>query len=311
MGDFTSRKFDHDYQGVCSYHIIFHKNVASPDFGELRTDPHKTPKDDGYASIHYSPLGHIILKEIYGIHIHQPLIVVTQYKVMPDHVHLLIRIMDRIPHHIGFYLGIFMSGVTSKWRLYNGGNQDIPSVFENNYTDRPIYVNSRYEIAKKYIKENPYRLAMRKVHPEFFRRVRNLSINGIQFQAYGNLFHFRNPFMTQVIVHRSNTQWENDELIAFLRDEIRKGGVLVSPFISPLEKQIRKEAVENGGRIIQIQKDPFGERFKPAGADFELCCQGQLLIIAPMDSMGKVISRQICKDMNKIAEDIVKGNFRI
>lgn len=311
MGDFTCRKFDHDYKGVCSYHIIFHKSEVTPDFGELRIDPSKTPKDDGYASIHYSPLGRLILKEIYGIHIHQSLIVVTQYKVMPDHVHILIRVMERIPKHIGFYLGQFMSAVTRSWRLYNDSDSSLPSVFKENYTDRPIYINERYVIAKKYIKDNPYRLAMRRVHPEFFRRVRNLSINGVPFQAYGNLFHLRNPFMTQVIVHRANTERDNEGLVAFMREEIRKGGVLVSPFISPLEKQIRREAVENGGRIIQIQKDPFGERFKPAGADFELCCNGQLLIIAPMESMGKIISRQICKDMNKIAEDIAKGNFRI
>lgn len=311
MGDFTCRKFDHDYKGVCSYHIIFRKNEVSPDFGELRIDPYKTPGDDGYAYIHYSPLGHIILKEIYDIHVHQPQIVVTQYKVMPDHVHLLIRVMERIPHHIGLYMGLFMRTVTLRWRIYNGGDSNIPSVFERNYTDRPIYNNDRYVIAKKYIKDNPYRLAMRRIHPEFFRRVRDLYIDGVPFQAYGNLFHLRNPFISQVIVHSANTQRENDALFALWRDEIEKGGILVSPFIAPPEKQIRKEAVENGGRIIHIQKDPFGERFKPAGADFELCCQGQLLIIAPVDSMGKAISRQICKDMNKIAENIAKGNFRV
>lgn len=311
MRDFTCRKFDHDYKGVCSYHIIFHKSEVTPLFGELRIDPSKTPKDDGYAFIFYSPLGHIILKEIYDIHVHQPLIVVTQYKVMPDHVHILIRVMARIPYHIGFYLGQFMSAVTRRWRFYNGDNPAIPNVFKENYTDRPIYNNDRYKIAKKYIKDNPYRLAMRKVHPEFFRRVRSLSIDGVPHQAYGNLFHLRNPFMTQVIVHRANTERQNEEQFALWREEIHKGGVLVSPFIASLEKKIRKEMVENGGRIIQIQKDPFGEKFKPAGADFELCCNGQLLIIAPMESMGKEISRQICKDMNKIAEEIAKGNFSI
>ena len=279
--------------------------------GELRIDPHKSPGDEDYAFIYYSNLGHIILKEIFNIHAHQPLIVLTQYKVMPDHIHLLIRVMDRIPHHIGFYMGEFMSAVTHRWRIFNGANPSDAKVFEENYTDRPIYVNARYKVAKKYIKDNPYRLAMRRIFPDFFRRVRNLTIDGKPFQAYGNLFHFRNPFMSQVIVHRCNTAIQNEELFAHWREEIRKDGVLVSPFIAPLEKMMRKEAAENGGRIIHIQKDPFGERFKPAGADFELCCKGRLLIVAPMVSMWKEISQTICREMNQVAAQIVNGNFSV
>lgn len=91
---------------------------------------------------------------------------------MPDHVHLLIRVMNRIPRHIGFYMGQFMGGVSRKWSLLNDGNENLPKVFKDNYTDRPIYNNRRYNVAKKYIKDNPYRLAMRHHHQEFFRRVR-------------------------------------------------------------------------------------------------------------------------------------------
>ncbi len=72
-----------------------------------------------------------------------------------------------------------------------------------------------------------------------------------------------------------------------------KGTVLVSPFISKSEKAIRVEAEDIGANIILITHEAFGERFKPAAHDFNLCSQGRLLIISLGMPLNTPISRTI------------------
>lgn len=40
-------------------------------------------------------------------------------------------------------------------------------------------------------------------------------------------------------------------------------------------------ARDNGGKIILLRDQGFEERFKPNGAEFELCAAGCLLLLAP------------------------------
>lgn len=76
--------------------------------------------------------------------------------------------------------------------------------------------------------------------------------------------------------------------------------MLVSPFISQAEKEIRAAAEEAGGRFILITNEPMGERYKPSGRDFELCEAGRLLIISA--GIGGDLSRSACLAMNNMAK---------
>lgn len=118
-------------------------------------------------------------------------------------------------------------------------------------------------------------------------------------QLYGNIHLLNNPFKEQVIVHRADTpeQFERNKE-KWLYTAVN-GGILVSPFISKREKEIRREAEELGGRFILITNRPLGEREKPVGKDFELCAEGRMLIIAPQTPMD--FSRIACQQMNKLA----------
>lgn len=111
-----------------------------------------------------------------------------------------------------------------------------------------------------------------------------------------------NPFKDQVIVHRADSdQVYNAHLDRWLYNAAN-GGVLVSPFISPREKSVKKEADTIGGRFIQITNRPFEDREKPYGHDFDLCAQGRLLIIAP--AAGMPMDRASCLKMNSLAQII-------
>ena len=62
----------------------------------------------------------------------------------------------------------------------------------------------------------------------------------------------------------------HDLKVCWLRT-IENGGVLVSPFISVAEKRVRDYAIANDGRLILIEQNGFGPRYKPSGQYFELC----------------------------------------
>ncbi len=127
-------------------------------------------------------------------------------------------------------------------------------------------------------------------------------IGGIPCQLYGNIHLLDNPFKEQVIVHRA----DSDEIYSSNRDRwlytAGNGGVLVSPFISKREKEIRHEAELLGSRFILITNKPFGEREKPMGRDFDRCAEGLRLIIAPQTAWN--FSRTACQQMNALANHI-------
>lgn len=47
------------------------------------------------------------------------------------------------------------------------------------------------------------------------------------------------------------------------------------------EKRIKKQALEEGLRLIHVQADPIGRYWKPERSRFEACAHGSLLILAP------------------------------
>lgn len=285
----------HDYQSRCIYHLTLLKAKSIPQFSVLKGN---FPE----IVVERTSLGKIIETEILNLNNLSTNLKVLQYVIMPDHIHILLFVTDRLDRHLGKYLGQFKVRVGQAFREING---ESLSIFEKDFDDRILHKKRSLDCVFKYIRENPYRLAIRRAHPEFFRRVRNIEIGGRSCQAYGNLFLLRNPFKEQVVVHRADTAEKR------MSDRERwiytasNGGVLVSPFISRDEKAIRHEAEELGCRIILVTNTTFGDRYKPSAHDFDLCCNGRLLLISAGEGQ---LDRRMCLSMNKIAENICNYN---
>ncbi|MCH5236631.1 MAG: hypothetical protein J1E95_02390 [Muribaculaceae bacterium] len=152
---------------------------------------------------------------------------------------------------------------------------------------------------------------MRIQRPDFFTRINNLVVCGQNVQAYGNLFHLRNPDKYALKLSRAYTLQQKEELKRLWVTEAIKGSVLVSPFISKEEKEIRKVAEAVNGKFILIQQEAFGPRYKPPGHLFELCEKGRLLIISLGLPLKTVLSREICTRMNSLAETICSHSTRL
>lgn len=309
--DFTHRnnrrKKNHDYRAPWKYHITIVKATGVPEFSTLSIRELKP----GGVSTEISLLGRIIENAVWNIHKHNPKVKVLQYVIMPDHIHLLIQVTSRLDKPIGNEIGGFKTGISNMWRRMHC--DDSLDIFEEGFNDKIIYPDRELNDVFEYIRQNPYRLAIRRMRPEFFQKTRNIFIENREVQAYGNLFHFRNPFKYALIIHRNDTEVQFNHKLDECIYYAANGGIVVSAFISPREKEIRKAIESIDGKIILIHNKPFADREKPARHDFNLCSKGKLLIISPIDyaSLPKTVhpSRTQCLDMNSLAEKIAEFRF--
>lgn len=279
--------------------VTIGKHKSCPYFGSLR---YANPDD---AHVELSPLGAILDYQIEITPKYNPEIAILDKVIMPDHAHILIQVLEPIEKHFGDIIQALKSATTSAFRKMQG----LPgqTVFDDGFHDRIVRNHHQLDTLYRYIRENPYRLAVRRVNPGFFSRINKLKIGDTDCQAYGNMQLLLNPFKEQVVVHRADSadvrQANRDRWL----HSAANGGVLVSPFISPDEKAVRSEAGALGAKIILISCEPMHGRFKPAAADFALCVSGRLLIITPANlSFSGTLSRDHCLSMNALAAEICK-----
>lgn len=286
----------HDYTQRQIYHITLKKTPEAMPFGSLAGDWRLKPGTPGSSYIQASPLGKIVkdcLRQIQSIH---PALRICQYALMPDHLHLILSVESTLDDILGRKLAAFKVMVNNR--------AAIESIFEKGFNDQILTTARNLNDIYTYLRENPHRLAVRRANPDFFRRQNSLTIGGIAYQAYGNIHLLGCPFKEQVIVHRADTPEQFQHHKDRWLHTAANGGVLVSPFISKREKEIRSESKTAGGRLILITHEAFGERFKPAAHDFDLCTAGLLLIISLGMPPGTPLSRPLCMQMNGVAATI-------
>ncbi|MDE5876683.1 MAG: transposase [Muribaculaceae bacterium] len=296
------RAFSHDYFAPFIYHIIIKKAKKCESFGSVEGDARIAPGSPGCIRIVESVLGKIIAKSILHLSYEYPILKLYQFCVMPDHIHLLIQVLYRSDKHLDFYVESLKTRIAAKYSEKKGEVVNNEVVFEPGYCDKPLYDNRSLDGLFRYIRENPHRLGIRLQFPQFFRTVRNFKIGNNNYQAYGNLFLLRNPDKEAVRISRKFTPEEKLKKRGKWLSDVSKGTVLVSPFISREEKEIRTEADSLGGKIILIVPEAFGERYKPAKHDFDLCCEGRIVIISLGLPPKSDLTREVCLKMNELAQ---------
>lgn len=292
LPQYHKRAFAHNYHAPFIYHIILKKDECCGSFGMVRGDARIAPGKPGCAYIEETPLGHRIARSILELQRMHPVLQVYQFVVMPDHVHILLRVKEWTPCHLDYYMESLVANI--------GGG-----VFQPGYCDKPLLLNRSLDGLFRYIRENPHRLAMRMQFPEFFQRVRNLRIGDGEYVAYGNLFLLRNPDKMAVKISRNFSPGEVASRRAAWIEAASKGTVLVSPFVARAEKEVRAGAERAGGRLILVVHEAFGERYRPGAHDFELCCSGRLAIVSLGAAAGAGLSRELCVRMNGLAREML------
>ena len=285
-----SRDPNHDYKSRCIYHITIGKAPSCPDFSQISgsaEDP----------IVKRSPIGRIIKAQIDNFPNLHPSLAILQDIIMPDHIHFAIFAQEYLPYAIGRYIGMMK---VKCGQLIRELLPEVTDIFTPDFHDRYLRRTHSLTAIIEYIKQNPLRLQARRQNPDFFRKINNITIGNSLWQAYGNLQLLDNPFKAPVVIHRADSPFILSEKEKYWKYLAENGGVLVSPFISPREKEVRHRCEKAGGKIILLSNRPFGEREKPAIHDFEQCSQGHLLILAPMAQLAP--GRSTFLYLNSIAE---------
>lgn len=117
------------------------------------------------------------------------------------------------------------------------------------------------------------------------------------------------PLLTIERVHHpleSLAHSVTNALLQFLTRLAQGGAVLVSPCISPGEKEVMRRAFLAGVPQIVLLENGFAPMQKPSGQRFDACSEGRLLLVAPWEHHNeqRAITREQCLALNRLADEI-------
>ena len=338
-----------------------------PLLGRLEGRVNARPGDGDAPKVMLSELGTAIVKEeIPKIHRYYPQVEVWKVCIMPDHVHLIVKVKEdwrgtqamkslgpeargrqtsaetmknaaaltseekaaaltsekkadsmgmtakrgKEMDSLGMVVKGFKLGCNRAYRrIYGMKKMTGKGLFELGYNDKLLLHEGQLKGWKKYLDDNPRRLMVKRMNPELFTVMLNKVVAGRRCQMVGNCFLLDIPDKVAVIVHR---RYSEEDLCRLRKEWLacgERGGVLVSAAISIKEKEVLREAMNRGYRIVLLRENGFPRLYKPCGESFDACSEGLLLQISPWEyhMEKKTITREECLELNEIAERIAEG----
>lgn len=348
----------HDYNAKGTYMLTLVVEGRKPLLGRLVVIPGEEPLRTGAkppgtgaeppgtggsvrAHIELTTLGKAIRdEEIRKIAEHYSMVEVWKVCIMPDHIHIIVRVKEEMPKgkNLGQMVWGFKVGCTKAW--WRIGFTPVPvgsstgersSLFEPGYNDKILLRDGQLGNWKHYLDDNPRRLAIKRLNPDLFKVVGNVflidsggysnahsnsgggAVTSLNCQMIGNRFLLDIPQKMAVIVHSGYTDKEYADWRQQWLACGEAGGVLVSAAIASREKEVMREAMDRGYSIILLRENGFPPFYKPSGEAFDACSSGQLLQISPWEyhMQRKTISREQCLRLNRMAEQIANGTITI
>ena len=237
-----------------------------------------------------------------------PAIKPLEIQIMPDHIHGILRVTERLARPLGQILAGFKTG-SSK------AATGKPGFWSEGFQDTILFREGQLENMFNYLRDNPRRLAVKRLYRKFFTVKRDLKIGLTpaeplvgHFEAIGNEALLKSPMIFQVQCSRAYLAYkrvakpggglkiardeagrpivelktpEFDEKLKMLLSMAEKGAVLISPCISDGEREIARRALEAGAKLITLSNKGFSPLFKPSGRAFDSASEGRLLMLAP------------------------------
>ena len=326
------RCIDQDYTDRQMYMVTMVTEERKPLFGRVvgRSD---APAGSPYEPhIELSMLGERVEACWNEIAIRYPQISLIALQMMPDHLHGIIFVRDKLDRPLGKVLLGFKQGCNKAFREVQSvasvavlqqhtkqqHTQQQPSqphpkynryhslLFAPGFNDKLLLRQGQLQRWLEYLHDNPRRLLMKREHPDLFRVQRGLTVGTQQFSAIGNRFLLDRPQLLQVQCSRRLTDEQIETKVQQFLMQARQGAVLVSPSISKGEKAVMRAAFDEGLPLIILQENGFTDLAKPGGSRMDACMRGQLLLLAPWDHHNErlTIHRDQCLSLNEMARRI-------
>ena len=275
------RRVGHDYESRRMYLITMTVEDRRPLLGRLvgRSDAKVGSPD--YPHVELSELGKVVEYEWMDVTRYHPEVSVVALQIMPDHLHGILFVHEKMPQHLGHIIKGFKASTNKPYRRLVLGVESAATVSQQRrpedkrdrsldnrqqgflwslgYNDHILSGNGELQRWINYLRDNPLRLTVKREHPDLFRVRFGLTIAGQTYAAIGNQFLLSAPQKLQVQCSRRLTDAEIQEKVAFFLAEARKGAVLVSPAISKGEQAVMRAALD--AHLPLIFLTPWGLAF--------------------------------------------------
>ena len=353
-----------DYRQRAIYQVtLVQADRARPLLGRLVIDDPKAPPEAVTARVEPSELGAAILAHWKRLGDFTPEIKPLFCQLMPDHLHAILEVTRPMEKPLGNAIGGFKTGCEKIYRGLAPPAQDkapsernrqacsvpearasgAPRLWAPGFQDSILFRAGQLDAMFNYLRDNPRRLAVKRLFPDLFRAVaalrRPLPSLGVvgAFAALGNRFLLDRP-LVQVQVSRRDFAYRRElkaggglkiardavgeplvaqESAAFaakaeaLLARARQGAVLLSPCVSEGEREIARRAFAEGLPLVVLRNKGFAPLEKPGGRHFDACAAGRLLMLAPAAwphvPGEKPMTRRDALALNRLAQALAEG----
>lgn len=316
----------HDYTSRRMYMITMTTEGRLPLFGPVVGDTALRHDRINGPHIVLSPLGAAVADCWNGIPTFHPEVSIRALQMMPDHLHGVLFVERKMERSLGKVINGFIIGCNKAFRLLcpdayasavqkqterkkNRQDHEHGLLFSHGYNDKILSGEGELEAWLNYLADNPYRLLVKRENSDLFRVQHNITRGSDTFSVLGNVFLLDHPEQVQVQCSRRLTPEQIAETVERALAVGRAGGVLVTPSVSPGERECSHAAFEHGYPIIILRENGFSELEKPKGRAFDACAEGRLLFVAPWEHHNerRVITRAQCLSLNDLAARLCKG----
>ena len=208
---------------------------------------------DGAALFEPSELGRLVEAHLLRMPEFSPEIELIGWQLMPDHLHVVLRVARRMAKPLGEHLRGFKIGCTKICRAMDGAAQEDRAgaaqgdqagaalcppvagrgqgeavrgfgIFADGFVDTILFTDEALARALAYMADNPRRLLEKREHSEYFRVVRDLavrsSIDGreMHFASIGNRHLLAAPSLVQVQCSRRDFAYSKAPDCSLLKD---------------------------------------------------------------------------------------------
>ena len=285
------REQNWDYRGRGIYHVTLTTCERYPLFGQLAG---KNPEE---ATIELNDFG----KKVLSIMQNLPLFYVPKgyaikilaTQIMPDHIHMILQVLEPLPKSIGHVIRGFKTTCTMMFkRMYVTGDKNVAEVHDegskndsivqsdadysivhfarifassnsiweaipSRYHERILHREGQLRSMIDYVHDNPRRLWLKRANPDLFRIKQDKRIAGTPCLVLGNIFLADIPLKALLQCSRRMTQAEIETRKAECLREAENGMVFVSGAISEGEKQICRALRQAGFPLIILLTEGF------------------------------------------------------
>ena len=236
-----------------------------------------------------SVAGEIVWEELRREDARHPGISLRAAVVMPDHVHLLLKIAAGLPDPL-HELGRFIYNVKCRSQRA-AARSGVIIAWQWNYHDRICCSRDIIDLVEKYIANNPLKWALMHGNPPPLKVYEPLEMPRLPAEEWwtgvGNVSLLA-PESKIAAVRLSRTIPAKDYafVTARLLTAAEKGYVLAGTWISPCERQVFTALTARDFPIIRAVQDPLAMVYRPKGDEPGLFASKRYLLLSRVAASG-------------------------